>query len=189
MTAPPTASLGTGVADRDNPLTIGETEPRTPIAEPDAEPAPSITTASLKSGFQGKPEKGAGDVKRPRLLDHAPVLVSKSKAARSKEALMAFYLGRAKQMEAKHKEKVVSPTQLAFGEQNRAVRISILGHPGVKTQKSAIVEGSEWAPVELLHNLGSGAQTTGKPDNDRTVAVSQDWNKLVANKTRFLRKN
>ncbi|KAF4038781.1 hypothetical protein GN244_ATG09117 [Phytophthora infestans] len=116
MTAPPTASLGTGVADRDNPLTIGETEPRAPIAEPDAEPAPSITTASLKSGFQGKPEKGAGDVKRPRLLDHAPVLVSKSKAARSKEALMAFYLGRAKQMEAKHKEKVVSPTQLAFGE-------------------------------------------------------------------------
>ncbi|KAG1691025.1 hypothetical protein DVH05_027308 [Phytophthora capsici] len=60
-------------------------------------------TAIVEPAEEPKPEL-------EKTIEEKPVYVP-SKASRSKEALMAFYLGRARQMEAKHKKIVVSSTE------------------------------------------------------------------------------
>lgn len=68
---------------------VGTSEP---VAEPDSK------QADIEGQLQNK----------AKAIPPAPVAVSQ--ATRSKEALVAFYLGRAKQMEAKHKKIAVPPT-------------------------------------------------------------------------------
>ncbi|KAL4101676.1 hypothetical protein PRIC1_005425 [Phytophthora ramorum] len=79
------------------------------IPEPIPEPGPDTDTKhqQIKTIEQRGLQKVA-EPQKPRLPAFAPV----SKAARSKEALMAFYLGRAKQMEVKHKKMVGIPPKL-----------------------------------------------------------------------------
>ncbi|KAL3660426.1 hypothetical protein V7S43_014579 [Phytophthora oleae] len=70
----------------------------------------SEATATVEPAVEPEPEPEALDPAKKAILPE-PLYAPRSKAARSKEALMAFYLGRAKQMEAKHKKIVVSSTK------------------------------------------------------------------------------
>ncbi|KAG2803898.1 hypothetical protein PC116_g22797 [Phytophthora cactorum] len=81
-----------------------------PVAEPEPEQKLQQQTPENKPGEESA-VKGGKVTGTSRLSARAPVREALSKAARSKEALMAFYLSRAKQMEAKHKKIVVPPTQ------------------------------------------------------------------------------
>ncbi|ETI37391.1 hypothetical protein F441_16447 [Phytophthora nicotianae CJ01A1] len=105
VAASPMVSPGAAVNDEviNNPFSLQA------VTEPDAEP--EQPKADLKKENQLNPEKIEADPIGSCLPTPAPVSASMSKAARSKEDLMAFYLGRAKQMEAKHKKIIVSPTQ------------------------------------------------------------------------------
>ncbi|KAG7392119.1 hypothetical protein PHYPSEUDO_002343 [Phytophthora pseudosyringae] len=75
--------------------------------EPMPEPKPEANIELPRRKNQQKTTQKETS-KKTGAKQSAPVM---SKAAMSKEALMAFYLGRAKQMEAKHKQIVVAPTQ------------------------------------------------------------------------------
>ncbi|KAG6595958.1 uncharacterized protein IUM83_14685 [Phytophthora cinnamomi] len=82
-----------------------------PVTEPEPE-QPALNTprnhskTKLPQAPISKPTSNVPGPKKPSPNPPGPVAMSK--AARSKEALMAFYLGRAKQMEAKHQKMTVS---------------------------------------------------------------------------------
>ncbi|KAG3083894.1 hypothetical protein PI124_g18758 [Phytophthora idaei] len=114
-----------------NPFSPQETESKAylePVAEPEPEQELRQQTPENKPGEESA-VKGGKVTGTSRLSARAPVREALSKAARSKEALMAFYLGRAKQMEAKHKKIVVPPTQpvviRSLQESERSVRTGI----------------------------------------------------------------
>ncbi|KAG6961410.1 hypothetical protein JG688_00009108 [Phytophthora aleatoria] len=132
--APPTVSHGAAMVYDDassNPFCPQETESKAyldPVAEPETEQKLQQQTPENKPGEESA-VKGGKVTGTSRLSARAPVREALSKAARSKEALMAFYLGRAKQMEAKHKKIVVPPTQpvviRSLQESERSVRTGI----------------------------------------------------------------
>ncbi|KAE8996980.1 hypothetical protein PR002_g19159 [Phytophthora rubi] len=118
--APTQVLLKSADNDDNNPFAAQETSKKTPVTlvtastQPVPEPEPEQSVGKTQPNLSKKnPQdprvKTVPALRKPSRAPPAPVVMSK--AARSKEALMAFYLGRAKQMEAKHQNMIVSPAK------------------------------------------------------------------------------